>query len=45
MANRKRLGALLICAALLLALIVSSAFIAHEAGHDCSGWRSSSWPR
>ncbi|MBR4710903.1 MAG: hypothetical protein IKP10_02650 [Clostridia bacterium] len=37
MANRKRLGALLICAALLLALIVSSAFIAHEAGHDCSG--------
>ena len=37
MTNRKRIAALLVCIALVFALAVSSAFIAHEAGHDCSG--------
>ena len=37
MANRKRITAMLLCIGLVLALAVSSAFIAHEAGHDCSG--------
>ncbi len=37
MTNRKRTAALLLCIGLVFALAVSSAFIAHEAGHDCSG--------
>lgn len=37
MANRKHITALLLCIGLVFALAVSSAFIAHEAGHDCSG--------
>ena len=37
MTNRKRIGALLLCVGMVLALFVSSAYIAHEAGHDCSG--------
>jgi len=37
MTNRKRLGALLLCVGLILVLFVSSAYIAHEAGHDCCG--------
>ena len=38
MTNRKRIAALLICIGLVLALSVSAAFVAHEAGHhDCCG--------
>ena len=37
MTNRKRIAALLLCIGLVFALAVSSAYIAHEAGHDCSG--------
>ena len=37
MTNRKRISALLLCAALLIMLSVSIAFIAHEADHDCCG--------
>ena len=37
MTNRKRIGALLLCAALLIVLSVSVVFIAHEADHDCCG--------
>ncbi len=37
MANRKRIIAMLLCIGLVFALAVSSAYIAHEAGHDCSG--------
>ena len=37
MLNRKRLTALLLCVGMVLALILSSAFIAYEAGHDCVG--------
>ena len=37
MTNRKRITALLLCIGLVFALAVSSAFIAHEAGHDCTG--------
>ena len=37
MRDRKRLLAFLLCACLLAALAVSSAFIALEAGHPCSG--------
>ena len=37
MRDRKRLTALLLCAGLLLALAVSSAFIVLEEGHACSG--------
>ena len=38
MTNRKRSAALLICIGLVLALSVSAAFVAHEAGHhDCCG--------
>ena len=37
MTNRKRISALLLCAALLIMLSVSIAFIAHEAEHDCCG--------
>ena len=34
---RKRGCALLLCVGLILALFVSSAFLIHEADHDCSG--------
>ena len=37
MRDRKRLTALLLCAVMLLALAVSSAFIVLEAGHACCG--------
>ena len=37
MTNRKRVGALLLCAALLIVLSVSVVFIACEADHDCCG--------
>lgn len=37
MTNRKRAAALLLCVALVFALALSSAFIAHEVGHECSG--------
>ena len=37
MTNRKRITALLLCIGLVFALAVSSAFIAHDAGHDCTG--------
>ena len=37
MTNRRRIGALLLCISMVFALSVSSAFIVHEAGHDCSG--------
>jgi len=37
MTNRKRITAMLLCLGLVLALSVSSVFIAHETGHDCSG--------
>ena len=37
MACRKRTGALLLCVGMILILFVSSAVIAHGAGHECSG--------
>ena len=37
MTERKRFGALLLCIGLVLILSVSTAFIAHEADHDCCG--------
>lgn len=37
MTNRKRVIALLLCIGLVFALAVSSTYIAHEAGHVCSG--------
>lgn len=37
MTNRRRITALMLCIGLVFALFVSSAYIAHEAGHDCSG--------
>ncbi len=37
MMNHRRAAALLLCIGLIFVLAVSSAFIAHEAGHDCSG--------
>lgn len=37
MTNRKRITAMMLCIGLVLALAVSSAYIAHEAGHNCSG--------
>ena len=37
MTGRKRFGALLLCIGLILVLSVSTAFIAHEADHDCCG--------
>ena len=37
MADRKRLGAWLLCAGFILVLLVSSAFLIHEADHDCCG--------
>ncbi len=37
MTNGKRVGALLLCAGLILVLAVSTAFMIHEADHDCTG--------
>jgi hypothetical protein len=37
MNSRKRLHALILCAGFILVLLVSSAFLIHEADHDCSG--------
>ena len=37
MTGRKRIGALLLCIGLVLILSVSTAFIIHEADHDCTG--------
>ena len=37
MLHRKRLTALLLCAGMLLALLLSSAYIALEADHSCAG--------
>ncbi len=37
MTNQKRIGALILCVGLALVLAVSTAFIVHEADHDCSG--------
>ncbi|MBR3106847.1 MAG: hypothetical protein IKH30_06640 [Clostridia bacterium] len=37
MTNRKRMGVLALCLGMILVLFVSSAFIAHEAGHVCFG--------
>ena len=37
MTDRKRVGALLLCIGLILVLSISTAFIAHEADHDCCG--------
>ncbi len=36
MISRKRAGALLLCAAFVLMLFVSSAYLVREAGHHCS---------
>ena len=36
MMNRKRVSALLLCAAFILMLFVSSAYLVREAGHHCS---------
>ncbi len=37
MSHQKRIGAGLLCVIFVLAMLVSSAFIIHEAGHDCTG--------
>ena len=37
MMDRKRRGALLLCFGFLMVLLVSSAFLIHEADHDCCG--------
>lgn len=37
MRHQKRIGAGLLCVIFILAMLVSSAFIIHEAGHDCTG--------
>ena len=37
MLNRRRMGTLMLCIGLVLVLFVSSACLAHEAGHDCIG--------
>lgn len=37
MTDRRRLGAWMLCIGIVLVLFVSSAFIMHEAGHDCTG--------
>ena len=36
MNHRKRIGTILLCAAFVLVLFVSSAYLVHEAGHHCS---------
>lgn len=37
MTGWKRIGALLLCVGLILILSVSTAFVIHEADHDCAG--------
>ncbi len=37
MSNRKRILALVFCVGMLFVLFASSAYIAHEADHDCVG--------
>lgn len=37
MMNRKRIGVLLVCVGLVIALSASVFYIAHEAHHDCCG--------
>ena len=37
MTDRKQVRALLLCAGFILVLAVSSAFLIHEADHDCCG--------
>jgi hypothetical protein len=37
MTDRKHVRALLLCAGFILVLFVSSAFLIHEADHDCCG--------
>ena len=37
MTGRKQVRALLLCAGFILVLAVSSAFLIHEADHDCCG--------
>lgn len=37
MRHQKRIGAGLLCVILILALLVSSAFIVYETGHNCTG--------
>ena len=37
MNRSKKMAALLLCAFFALAVLVSSALIIHEAGHDCAG--------
>ena len=37
MSHQKRIGAGLLCVIFALALLVSSAFVIHEAGHICTG--------
>ena len=37
MRDLKRTGAAVLCAVLVLTMVFSSAFIIHEAGHDCTG--------
>lgn len=37
MRGQKRIGAGLLCVIFVLAMLASSAFIIHEAGHDCTG--------
>ncbi len=37
MRHQKRIGAGFLCVVFVLSMLVSSAFIIHEAGHDCTG--------
>ena len=37
MSKAKRFGALLLCVGMALVLLISSAYIVHEADHDCIG--------
>ncbi len=37
MNRQKRIGAVALCMVFALAMLVSSAYMIHEAGHDCAG--------
>ena len=37
MSKARRFGALLLCIGMVLVLLISSAYIVHEADHDCVG--------
>lgn len=37
MRHQKRIGARFLCVVFVLTMLVSSAFIIHEASHDCTG--------